>query len=784
MFYDFMTLSPKDFEALTADLLSKSHSMRLESFKAGKDLGIDLRHSLSPDGKGDVIIQCKRYATNKFNELLRSLKSERANLEVLQPSRYIVSTTVSLSPANKQQIVQTLLPWIHSPADIIGPDELNHLLRDHPEVVGAHFKLWISSTAVLERVLSARIFAQTEATLDATRRYASKLVVHAGLNKALELLREQHHVMIVGNPGIGKTTLARMLMCHYMEDDFEPVWIAGNVEDAWTVIHSAVGSDRKFVVVYDDFLGRLRFDTEKFTKNEDASLLSLIDRAAGLPNLRLILTTREYILEDAKRLHGVLNARARDIIKYTLSLAVYTAKERAKMLFNHLYFSDLPNSRLQKLIQTKTYNDVIQHQHFNPRIVESVSNFANSRALTDEQYLDYFRREFDDPAQLWDHPFNREISPMARRILVALWSFNGQAEMKPLEESTRKMCVDVVDDQFPLDFMDAMRQLEGNFIATNRYPSTNRTKHYLIVQFQNPSVEEFIESVAPKNWIRQLISACITFEQVQRLLHVLQRSHHIASKELWADLRLKAERYCSEETGRLINFLYAGEKKAVRTWTHTHSDLNEAKILLTLLKLEEEVNVSDARQSELYSRILTTPGWLQMLEVVPGDASVAFSISNLQKWISKSSKWSSASIALAERSLREGLRVLFNQDNAWPISAVSIYELAQAASCVTAKYAPAEISLFIEAATSAVTTAMENIREPEELREEAMALENLAMMLNVNFESTVQDMRREADAREMDDERYMDQIPPERKRFDEEVEAFDIDELFKGLTDR
>jgi hypothetical protein len=45
MTYDFTTLSPDDFENLVADLLSREWGRRLESFKPGKDRGIDLRNT-------------------------------------------------------------------------------------------------------------------------------------------------------------------------------------------------------------------------------------------------------------------------------------------------------------------------------------------------------------------------------------------------------------------------------------------------------------------------------------------------------------------------------------------------------------------------------------------------------------------------------------------------------------------------------------------------------------------------------------------------------------------
>ena len=85
MAYDFTTLSPDDFEELTSDLLSRDWGVRLESFKRGKDKGIDLRNVRVFAGSGVTVVQCKRYAPHRFAELLRAVIAEKAKIDKLRP---------------------------------------------------------------------------------------------------------------------------------------------------------------------------------------------------------------------------------------------------------------------------------------------------------------------------------------------------------------------------------------------------------------------------------------------------------------------------------------------------------------------------------------------------------------------------------------------------------------------------------------------------------------------------------------------------------------------------
>ncbi|MBK8657110.1 MAG: restriction endonuclease [Haliscomenobacter sp.] len=144
--YDFLILSPPEFEDLTRDLLQEELNVFIESFTDGSDGGIDLRFARLKSEK--AIIQCKRYKT--FNSLIQNLKKEVDNVKKLKPSRYIISTSVGLTPNQKEKILKLFNPFILSTEDIIGKNDLNNLIGRHKSIELKYTKLWLSSVNVLK----------------------------------------------------------------------------------------------------------------------------------------------------------------------------------------------------------------------------------------------------------------------------------------------------------------------------------------------------------------------------------------------------------------------------------------------------------------------------------------------------------------------------------------------------------------------------------------------------------------------------------------------------------
>ncbi|MEA3179415.1 MAG: hypothetical protein QOI59_2938, partial [Gammaproteobacteria bacterium] len=158
-----------------------------------------------------------------------------------------------------------------------------------------------------------------------------------------------------------------ILMCHYLRHGYTPIVVLGDISDAWTLLSDAATASSKFVIFYDDFLGTFRFDEAKFAKNEDTSLMRFVEKARRSPAIRFILTTREMIFADARRLHGAFERQADELKKCTILLEDYARANRARVLYNHLYFSDLPDSRLQRFVSQQVYRDIVTHKHFQPQ---------------------------------------------------------------------------------------------------------------------------------------------------------------------------------------------------------------------------------------------------------------------------------------------------------------------------------------------------------------------------------------------------------------------------------
>lgn len=508
--YDYKSLSPQDFEELTRDLLQAEWNIPLEAFKTGRDRGIDLRYA--PLDGGTTIIQCKHYASSSVSSLLSQLRiSELPKVRQLQPQRYVLVTSLPLSPADKDKIVEACRPFVLGPADAIGADDLDGLLSRHPGIERANFKLWLTSTAVLDRVLHNAEVSQTEFEVERIRRKLPVFVQSKAFQRAQNLLQEQRVVIVSGVPGIGKTTLAEMLLFAHLEEGYQPVVIQTDLIEGKRLFRPKT----RQIFYYDDFLGQTFLGDQRtyLGNNHDAALISFIEMVRDTSHSRFVLTTREHILRQAfqvseRFLHSTMMSQ-----RCVLELRDYSFGQRARILYNHLYFSDLPQRYRDMILEEDFFLDIIKHDHFNPRLVEWLASLTRLRSPPPEEYRQSITGLLQSPEALWSHAFETQISDAGRDLLLTLYTLGEWIDVKDLALAFEAIHCDNSQrynrPRGPGDFRSALQELDGAFLSY-------RSGH---AEFINPSIRDFAAGVICRTpaIAFDLVGSAVRFKQVTSL---------------------------------------------------------------------------------------------------------------------------------------------------------------------------------------------------------------------------------------------------------------------------
>jgi Restriction endonuclease len=507
--YDFKTLSPADFEELTRDLLQRHWKVKLESFKTGRDQGIDLRYAAVPSQA--IVIQCKHFVGSNIAKLARECRDkELPKIKRLAPKRYVLVTSLSLNPTDKDKLMDALNPYVTTTDDIVGTEDMNNLLGIHSEIETKHFKLWLSSTAVLERVFHNAEQVQTDFNVERVRRAIPLYVQTNNYPRAMKILEDHRFVIISGVPGIGKTTLAGMLLFAHLEAGYQPVVIKSKAVEG----REQFKNELRQIFYFDDFLGETflgnRFDF--LGKKEDSAILEFMEIVARSKHSRLILATREHILRHAFQISEHFRRQQGGLADHrcVLELSGYNLLDRGRILYNHIYFSDLPKDYKVELLKDSFYMEILKHRNFNPRLVEWLSRYTNVKALPSTEYRAEVERVLENPEELWSIAFEQQISEASRSVILALYSLGGSTNLNRLEGAWRMLHQHRARKYnwktAAEDWRRSLQDLEGGFLVFNGGEAA----------FVNPSVKDFLDTTLTRDreHLDDLLSSACLFEQI------------------------------------------------------------------------------------------------------------------------------------------------------------------------------------------------------------------------------------------------------------------------------
>lgn len=505
--YDFKTLSPIDFEILVRDLLQEELEVRLESFKTGRDKGIDLRYC--PTENNTLIIQCKHYAESSYKTLLRELRNnELEKVKNLKPKRYIVATSLGLTPNEKNELTEIFIPYIHSTGDIFGKEDLNGLLVKYPKIERNTFKLWFSSVPVLEEIIHSKIKNVSRDALEKIQEHAKYYVQNKSYSEAITILDKYNFCIVAGLPGIGKTILAEMLTLHYVRLGYEVVKINGDISEATALDYV----NEKRVIYYDDFLGQAAL-SEKLNKNEDQKLIDFIHAIYKSRVSKLILTTREYILQQAQLIYEKLSRETFNEETCIIDLKKYTRLNRAQILYNHIYFSDIPATFKDAILKGRQYLEIIDHQNYNPRIIDLMTKYSRLQCVQPNDYYKFFISNLNNPLEVWRHAFEEQLSDSSRNVLIVMISMPKEVLSEDLQHAFLAYHLKQAERyRFKTssnDYFHALKELEGNFVVTEK------AKDKRIIRLHNPSIRDFLRDYLANRelLLRDLVQSAVYFDQ-------------------------------------------------------------------------------------------------------------------------------------------------------------------------------------------------------------------------------------------------------------------------------
>lgn len=500
---------------LVADLLGTDEGVRYDVFARGPDLGVDVRFE-DTDG-GWHIVQCKHYLRSTVANLRQAALDEAKKVGRLdpRPASYRFVTSRPLTVANKRDLKQDLRPFIRRQRDILGEDDVELLLSRHEAVERRHIKLWLPSSTQLRTLLASATYSRSKALAEEINDLLPRWVPGQVFFEARELLDRERVCVIAGVPGIGKTTLAKMLLADAIAEGYEAISVSADIEEAWGVYEPG----QRQIFYYDDFLGRTAL-TERLGKNEEDRLLAFMRRVAVSRTTLFVLTTREYILQQAQDLYEQLAHEGVEGRRFLLELQSYSRPDRARIFYNHAFFSgQLSREARLALLVDRAYEAIIDHRAYNPRQIEWITGLSGHQ-LTDEDnanYVAFALAALDDPTRIWRYGFEHQLDEAQRALVLVLVTMPDQVEHDDLQRAFDSFAEVAGISTRRRAFERALKVLDDSFVRT--YQDVAK----IFIRAYDPSVADFLNSylVGSPADARIAVRGAAFFEQVRALGRLL-----------------------------------------------------------------------------------------------------------------------------------------------------------------------------------------------------------------------------------------------------------------------
>ncbi|HCV04741.1 restriction endonuclease [Pseudoalteromonas sp. APAL1] len=485
--YKFHTLSPRDFEYLSNDLVGAKLKVDVRSFATGRDKGID---GWLIDKNQLTVVQSKHWENTKNSVLISRLRNdELPKIKKLKPKRYILSVSNDLTVDQVKQLINDFKPYLKED-DLLDRGKINKLISENPSIEANHYKLWFSSTNILNEMINSDLHNQTQFELEEIKKSIKTYVRTRNYYSSKNKLDQNNCIIITGAPGVGKTTLSRVLVHELIVEEekrnksnYEFIYI-----DCINDFNRAYKSKLKQIFLFDDFLGRNYLSEVR--NSDDRKLKEIIDRIRKSANKKLILTSRVSILNQAKNISDDYDSSTFISNEELIDVSDLSRIEKAKILSSY-FFNTMSTIKetgectieIEDFTNQDFYLKIIDHRNYNPRLIEHILNKDNFNASKHTSFKNFSLAALNNPSKVWEKPIKNNLNDIQREILYSVIFTKERTNQEKIYDLTLKN--NNIKSQ---EFFDSLKVMNESFISIS-IDSYNCNRY---IKLLNPSIADFL----------------------------------------------------------------------------------------------------------------------------------------------------------------------------------------------------------------------------------------------------------------------------------------------------
>lgn len=507
-----------DFQRLcltiTRDILGQTVESFLDSGDGGRDgaftgtWNATGQNSLS----GPFVIQCK--FTSRINYVLKtsdlSDEVEKAKKLVRQGicDAYVLMTNAGLSGTEAEKINA-----LFKGAGVKHVVTFGHTWINQQILENKHLRMLVPRVyglGDLSQILDERAYVQARTILESMREDLAKVVVTDAYRKAVNAINENGFVLLIGEPAVGKTTIASLLAMAALDQ-----WNTSTLklDDPGKVTEHWNPDEPSQFFWLDDAFGVTQY--EDFLVHRWNHILPQI-RPMLRKGAKVVMTSRDYIYNRARK---DLKESAFPLLKESqvvIDVQDLATEEKRQILYNHLKLGRQP--RLFRTEIKPYLEDVANH----PRFIPETARRLGDPLFTKDLFIDkYYIGQFVERREQLLREVLQSLDVDSKAALALIYMRNGRLDspiqLRPLEtQAIERLGSDLGGCVAALEALKSSLTLlshaSSEYVWQFKHPTIGDA--YAAILVQSPEhLGIYIEGSAPEQLLDQITCGDVGIEK-------------------------------------------------------------------------------------------------------------------------------------------------------------------------------------------------------------------------------------------------------------------------------